>query len=127
MEVIQLAFEEILPVPDMPGCVLGVCSWQGETLWLIDLNDMVGDRPLLQQPAAIANPMIIVVQAQGKSLGLVVKSVSDIDLINPSQIQLEKGLCPSSLEPYVTGYCPHQAGTVLSASKIIHSPLLQPH
>lgn len=127
LEVMQLSFEDILPVPDMPGCVLGVCSWQSETLWLVDLNEMVGDRPLIQQPAAIAKPTVIIVQAQGKSLGLVIESVSDIDLINPSQIQMERGICPASLEPYVTGYCPNQSGTVLSASKIIHSPLLQPH
>ena len=61
--------------------------------------------------------MIIVIQAQGKSLGLAVESVSDIDLINSAQIQMEKGICPVLLEPYVVGYCPNQAGTVLSQGK----------
>lgn len=135
LEVMQLAFADMLPVPGMPSCVRGVCSWQGETLWLVDLNHMMGSVPSAQQsqrslsqPSTSAQkPTIIVVQAQQKSLGLVVESVSDIDLFDPSHIRMEKGLCPPSLEPYVMGYCPEQAGTVLNVSKIIHSPLLQSH
>ena len=125
LEVMQLAFEDILPVPDMPSCVLGVCGWQGETLWLVDLNYMVSDRPLLKQSRNITTPTVIVVQTQQKSLGLLVAGVSDIDLFDPSQLRMEKGLCPPSLEPYVLGYCPGQAGTVLDAAKIINSPRLK--
>ena len=127
LEVMQLAFEDILPVPNMPSCVLGVCGWQSEALWLVDLNSMVGDRPLLQQPTNAVALTIIVVQTQEKSLGLVVEGVSDINLFDPAHIRMEKGLCPPSLEPYVLGYCPDRADIVLDVSKIIHSPLLQSH
>ena len=127
LEVMQLSFNDMLPVPHMPSCVLGVCSWQGETLWLVDLNHMASNSPTPQQPTTALKITVIVVQTQQKYLGLVVESVGDIDLFNPSHIRMEKGLCPPSLEPYVAGYCPEQAGTVLDVSKIIHSPRLQPY
>lgn len=127
LEVMQLALEDIFPVPDMPGCILGVCSWQGETLWLIDLNHMVGYTPLCQQSQLIAPPIVIVVQVDGRSLGLVVEQVSDVDLFDESTIHMETGLCPPPLEPFVVGYCPQQGGTVLSVSAIVHSPLWQSH
>lgn len=128
LEVIQLSFEDILPIPAMPSCVLGVCGWQSETLWLVDLNSLLGDTPFLQQAqSTAASPTVIVIQTQQKSLGLVVADVSDIDLFDPSQIRMERGICPPSLEPYVLGYCPEYAGTVLDVSKIVCSPLLQSH
>lgn len=125
LEVMHLALEGVLPVPNMPSYVLGVCSWQSETLWLVDLDDMISDCPLRQQLDSNIAPTVIVVQSQGSSLGLVVEGVSDIELFDPAKITMEKGLCPPSLEPYVLGYCPSHAGTVLNISKIIHSPLLQ--
>lgn len=127
LEVIQLPIEDIFPVPDMPGCILGVCSWQGETLWLIDLNHLVGHTPLCQQSQLVSPPIVIVVQSAGHSLGLVVEQVSDVDLFEEKDIQMETGLCPPSLEPFVSGYCPQQGGTVLSVASIVNSPLWQSH
>lgn len=127
LEVMQLPLEDIFPVPDMPGCILGVCSWQGETLWLIDLNHLVGYAPLYQQSQMVSSPIVIVVQCAGHSLGLVVEQVSDVDLFDANEIQMEPGLCPASLEPFVSGYCPQQSGTVLSVESIVNSPLWQSH
>lgn len=127
VEVMQLSLEEIFPVPDMPGCILGVCSWQGETLWLVDLNHLVGYTPLHQQSQLVAPPIVIVVQSAGHSLGLVVEKVSDVDLFDASKIRMEQGLCPHSLEPFVSGYFPQQGGTVLDIPSIINSPLWQSH
>ena len=127
LEIIQLSLEDIFPVPDMPGCILGVCSWQGETLWLVDLNHLVGYRPLCQQSQLISPPIVIVVQSTGRSLGLVVEQVCDVDLFDKEKIRMEAGLCPPSLEPFVLGYCPQQGGTVLNISAIVESPLWQSH
>ncbi|MGB7086640.1 MAG: chemotaxis protein CheW [Phormidesmis sp.] len=127
LEVMQLALDDIFPVPDMPSCVLGVCSWQGETLWLVDLNHLVGYLPLCQQSRLLTPPIVIVVQSERRSLGLVVEQVSDIDLFDEDKIHMRSGLCPISLEPFVFGYCPQQGGTVLSVAKIVNSPLLQSH
>ncbi len=127
LEVIQLSLENIFPVPDMPGCILGVCSWQGETLWLVDLNHLVGYTPLHQQTQLVSPPIVIVVQSAGHSLGLVVEQVSDVNLFDETKIHMEQGLCLPSLEPFVAGYCPQQGGTVLHVPSIVNSPLWQSH
>ncbi|MGC1307432.1 MAG: chemotaxis protein CheW [Phormidesmis sp.] len=127
LEVMQLPLEDIFPVPDMPSCILGVCSWQGETLWLVDLNHLVGYTPLCQQSQLLASPVVIVVQQNGRSLGLVVEQVGDVDLFDEEEIHMEAGLCPAGLEPFILGYCPQQSGTVLSISAIVNAPNLQSH
>ena len=127
LEVMQLALEDIFPVPDMPSCIFGVCSWQGETLWLIDLNHLVGYTPLGQQTQLSSSPVVIVVQSAGRSLGLVVEKVGDVDLLDEDKIRMELGLCSPSLEPFVLGYCPHRGGTVLSVPAIVESPLWRFH
>ncbi|MEL6553318.1 MAG: chemotaxis protein CheW [Cyanobacteria bacterium J06621_11] len=127
VEVMQLALEEIFPVPDMPSCILGVCSWRGETLWLVDLNHLVGYPPLYQQSQLTRTPVVIVVRSAGRSLGLVVEQVGDVDLFEAGSIQWETGLCPPQLEPFVLGYCPQQGGTVLNATAIVELPLWQSH
>ncbi|MEL7353258.1 MAG: chemotaxis protein CheW [Cyanobacteria bacterium P01_A01_bin.116] len=127
VEVMQLHFEDIFPVPDMPSCILGVCSWQGETLWLVDLNHLVGYEPLYQQSQISSPPVAIVVNSSGCSLGLVVEQVGDVDFFDEDNIQMETGLCPPELEPFVLGYCPQQGGTVLNMPAIVTSPLWQSH
>ena len=126
LEVMNLPLEDVLAVPDMPSCVLGVCVWQSETLWLIDLNGMMHHPPLPLQSQIRESPTVIVIQSQQKSLGLVVDSVGDIDLFDPSHIRMQVGICSPSLEPYVEGYCPDGVSTVLDVSRIFESPLLQP-
>lgn len=127
VEVLQIGLEEIFPIPDMPGCILGVCSWQGETLWLVDLNHLVGYEPLYAQPQPKMTPTVIVVQSSGRSLGLVVEQVDDVDFFDEAKIIMETGLCSPSLEPFVLGYCPGQGGTVLNVAAIVDSPLWRSH
>ncbi|MGD1897306.1 MAG: chemotaxis protein CheW [Phormidesmis sp.] len=127
VEVMQISFEEIFPIPDMPGCILGVCSWQGETLWLVDLNHLVGYTPLYERSQLTTTPTVIVIQSSGRSLGLVVESVGEIDFFDEEKIIMEAGLCSPSLEPFVLGYCPGQGGTVLDVAALVESPLWQSH
>ncbi|MGB3767560.1 MAG: chemotaxis protein CheW [Phormidesmis sp.] len=126
LEIIPIALEDIFPVPDMPGCILGVCSWQGETLWLVDLNDLVGYEPLCEQAQPVT-PFVIVVQSDECALGLVVEQVDDVDLFDEDKIRIEKGLCLPSLDPFVRGYCPNQGGMVLNVAAMVESPLWQAH
>ncbi len=127
LAVVQLPLAEIFPIPDVPSCILGLCSWQGKTLWLIDLNHLAGYPPLCQQSPLLMTPMVIVIQHEGRSLGLVVEQVDDVDLFDEEKFYREPGLCPSGLEPFILGYCPQSGGTVLDASAIINASLLQSH
>jgi positive phototaxis protein PixI len=40
-EVITIASENILPVPQMFYCVLGIYSWRSEMLWIVDLENLL--------------------------------------------------------------------------------------
>lgn len=118
LEVMQISPENILSVPNMSNCILGVCIWKGETLWLIDLNVLVGYEALYQQSRLLETASVIIVQNRGQTLGLVVEQVEDIDLFDEGQIHSGVGLCPPGLEPFVLGHFPHGGGTVLKTTSI---------
>lgn len=118
-EVKTLATNDILPVPDLKNSVLGVCNWRGEILWLVDLNALVGARPLWSQVPLLEEPIAIIVQLAQQSVGLVVEQVSDIELITPETIHLETDLCSPTLAPYVAGYLPDHQGMILDTAAIV--------
>jgi positive phototaxis protein PixI len=125
-EILRFHLTEILPVPAMPSCILGVCNWRGETLWLIDLNHLVGDAPLA--PAASGSVVAIVVQVNDQSVGLVVNQVYDIELHDLQQLQpTAPGLFAPKLMPFVLGALPGDQGTVLDISAIAKCPLWHIH
>lgn len=124
LEVMPLTRENILPVPDMPSCIVGICSWQGETLWLVDLNALVGHESLYRSSSLIKTPSVIVVQHNNQTLGLVVEQVSDIDLLDEATIQMDAGMCPTALEPFILGHCLEQDSIVLSVPAIVNAPQL---
>ena len=120
VEVRQLNTLDILPIPEISNSLLGVCNWRGDLLWLADLNALISNRPLLQETTPhIKQPMVIVVQSNQKTMGLVVAQVDDIELIDPQDIQPQTDLGTSALGPYGVGYLHHHQGTVLDADVII--------
>lgn len=124
LEVMQILPESILPIPDMSSCILGVCVWKGETLWLVDLNTLVGYEPLYEQARLLETASVVVVQTQGKTLGLVVEKVSDIDLFDEDDILSGTGLYSPELEPFVLGYFSQQSSLVLDIASIFDAPEL---
>ena len=127
-EIFRVNIADILPVPDMPDCVLGICNWRGEMLWLIDLNHLVNCLPLSSLEPVLISPMAMVVQANDQSLGLVVQQVNDIELHNLDQLQpAAPGLFSPGLMPFVRGSLPKGTGTVLDVTAITESPLWQKH
>jgi len=123
-EVVRLKAEEILPVPDVSDCVLGITNWRGEMLWLVDLGQLAGDPPLFARVQGNKLLPVIVVQAKGQSLGFAVQSIGDIELKDPIQIQpVASGLFPPNLLPLLSGYLPDRGGAVLDAVAITQLPL----
>lgn len=121
--VVQLSWVDVLPIPDVSNRVMGLCNWKGKTLWLIDLNEMLGYAAL--SASSLSSFAVIVVDYQKRLLGLVVEQVDDIDLLNSETIRFKSGLCPPSLEPFVLGYYPSHSeecmSTVLSVSAIVEA------
>jgi positive phototaxis protein PixI len=127
-EIIRVNVAEILPVPEMPSCVLGICNWRGTMLWLIDLNHLLGYPPLSQQERGLATSMAMVVQLNEQTVGLVVQRVNDIELHELQQLQpAAPGLFSPKLLPFVLGALPRGKGTVLDVTAITQCPLWQIH
>ena len=125
-EILKLSVADILPVPEMPSCVLGICNWRGEMLWLIDLNHLVGYSPVSWVSGV--SPAVMVVQVDNQSVGLVVQHVNDIELHDLLQLQPTAiGLFPPRLLPFILGALPGDNGTVLDATAIMRSPLWKIH
>lgn len=124
-EILRVNLAEILPVPEMPDCVLGICNWRGEMLWLVDLNHLVGLVPI---SLAATSPIAMVVQVNDQPVGLVVQQVNDIELHELEKLQpAAAGLFPPKLLPFVLGILPGGGGTVLDVTAITVSPLWQIH
>lgn len=127
-EIFRVNVAEILLVPDMPSQVLGICNWRGKMLWLIDLNHLVGASSLFQQEPILNPPVVMVVQVNGQSVGLVVPQVNDIELHDLQQLQpAAAGLFPPKLLPFVLGSLRGGSGTVLNVTAITQFPLWQIH
>ncbi len=124
-QVMQVSVNEILPVPQMPGCVFGIYNWRGEMLWLVDIGQLVGFPPL----SGSENVMAIAIQIEDKTLGLVVKQINDIERHHLHQINLPAiGLFAPELMPYLQGYligANQEVLMVLNAGAIANAPLWQ--
>jgi positive phototaxis protein PixI len=127
-EILRVNVAEILPVPEMPSCVLGICNWRGEMLWLVDLNYLVGSAPLSQKEQVLSSLVVMVVQVKEQPVGLVVQQVNDIELHDLQKLQpAAPGLFPPKLLPFVLGALPGGKGTVLNVTAITQCPLWDVH
>jgi positive phototaxis protein PixI len=125
-EVLRVPMLDILPVPQMPSCVLGLYNRRGEMLWLVDLAHLVG-YPLKFQPGSpLVTAMAIVLECNQQTLGLIVPQVYDMELYDPQQLHSPSAqLFSPQLLPFVQGYFNHSSSTVLSVAAIAQSPLIQ--
>ena len=125
-EILRIGVADILPVPEMPGCVLGICNWRGDMLWLIDLNDLVSSIPLFELESGVVSLVVVVVQINGQSVGLGLPQVQDIELHDLERLQpVAPGLFSPQLQPFVLGTLPEVDGAVLNLAAIAQCPLWQ--
>jgi chemotaxis signal transduction protein len=129
-EVLSLECSKISPVPEMPPCVLGICNWQGEMLWVIDFCNFVDYSPLLQTPiASVWMVMVVQVDQQsitsGKSqfVGIAVPSIDEIEFHDLLCLQpVVPNLFSSKLLPLILGLLPEQNDPVLNLKAIANCP-----
>ncbi len=121
-EVLMLAANQVIPIPDMPVWVLGVHNWRGEILWIVDLGHLLGLPSLHQQSAGLSSLIILVTQESGghpttaAHLGLAVQGVDDLHWCNPADIASPPpGVVTPSLAPFLRGYTLGQDGEMLLA------------
>lgn len=104
-EIIMVWVNEILPVPEMPSCVLGILNWRGKMLWLVDLGHLLGFPPLFSQDRLATSAMAIVLQRENQYLGLVISQVIDIEQYESQQMHpADAQLFPPELLPFLQGF-----------------------
>lgn len=128
-QVMRVSRLEILPVPQMPNCVLGIYNWRGEMLWLVDIGQLMGFGSLLATTSE--NLMAIAIQVNDQSLGLVVPQINDIELHDRNYLLVPSvGLFPPEVLPYLQGYLigdNNEVLMVINAQAVASAPLWQFH
>jgi positive phototaxis protein PixI len=123
-EVLSIAIEQIVPIPQMPAWVIGVYNWRGEILWMVDLGHLLGLTPWQQQPLRTSIHRALVLHSEAsrpkgarlrsQMLGLVVSQVEDIEWCNSEDIQSPPGSAVTpSLAPFLRGYWLKESGDML--------------
>lgn len=104
-EVITIAPEDILPVPQMFYCVLGIYGWRSEMLWVVDLENLLGYPPPLDQNNPHQELLVMVVQIQGQSIGLVVSGIDNLIEHNLSKFKSSSAeIFSEDILPFLHGY-----------------------
>ncbi len=130
-EVMQVPVQGIIPVPEMPESVLGICQGRGTVLWLVDLGRLLGfPQSPLQGYAALEGGLVsqpsmlttLTLQVEGQQMGLVVPAVVDIEDHASQQIRpLESQLFPEHLRPFLDGYLTRSCSPVLSPRALLET------
>jgi len=123
-EVLHVPKSNILPIPQMSPCVLGIYNWRDEMLWTIALGELF-QLPTVNRPSTDSTIAVIVAEIDGQYLGLVVEQVNDIEWHELSFIQPPRAqLFSAQLLPFMQGYL--SDGTILIDPRAIaFSPLIQ--
>jgi positive phototaxis protein PixI len=126
-QVLKVPVTEVLPVPHMPNCVLGIYNWRGEMLWLVDLAQQLGFPSVLidSHPAETLNA--IIVHSEYKFLGMVVPQIREIETYSLQHLQPPSSAFPTKLLSFMQGYFSSSGSPVLNPKALIQDPLLQVH
>ncbi|WP_127126428.1 chemotaxis protein CheW [Georgenia sp. SYP-B2076] len=97
------------PVPLAPPEVDGLANLRGQIVMRID------PRRRLQLPPRPAElrPMLIVAEANGETVGLLVDEVGDVVDVDPDQVKAAPRTLHPSLRTYITGAVPLPQGLLL--------------
>lgn len=77
-EVLNLAPSDVVPIPEMPAAVMGIGSWHGDVLWLVDLGYFLGFPPLPRRRPTRPSYSVMIVHCQDQLVGLVVDKIEQI-------------------------------------------------
>lgn len=115
-ETINLELGSIIQIPDVPPAVVGVCSWRGEVLWLVDLSYALQLSPLLVSDYQPAKCSVLRVTVNQQVFGILVAEVRQ--LIRCDRQQIIAGIPPQikpEAAPLISGYfAPSPKETVLN-------------
>jgi positive phototaxis protein PixI len=101
IEIRTIKASEILPVPQLPSCVLGMCQWRGEMLWIVDLRHLLNLAPLSWQ----SNNLMMVLSVESKILGLAIAQVTRLENYDLKDLRFPSAdLFLPELLPFLQGF-----------------------
>jgi positive phototaxis protein PixI len=77
-EVFSLPLSQIVPIPEVPRAVMGVCNWRGEVTWVVDLGYLLGFTPLFHEGFRQTTYKVVLLQLDSQYLGLAVPRVGEL-------------------------------------------------
>lgn len=123
-EVVTVPTQSITAIPLMPACILGLLNRHNKVLWVVDLIQMLGLKPvnLNTQQYNIA-----IIRVGEKALGLLVQEFKGVIRLTPDSIQPPLENIGSNLSAYLQGCILQQTQIlmVLNPEAIVNSPILQ--
>src|SRR6201996_2912437 len=115
---------ETTPLPHTPDYVRGVINLRGVVLPVVDLKSRLGRA----QTGANPKHVIVVVEAVGRTIGLLVDAVSDILAVTAGEVQPSPDLARDVQTAFVDGIAVlgERMVTILSMERLVQSPA-EPH
>jgi positive phototaxis protein PixI len=125
-EVFQAARSSILPMPNMPESVVGICNCRGGMLWLVDLGHQLGFPSSMSGSSEIV--AVVVIREGEHRVGLAVPHIVDIETYLTQDLRPpSKDLFLPNLLQFMEGYLTRSSSPVLDVRAIACDPRLQVH
>jgi purine-binding chemotaxis protein CheW len=96
-----LRMTEIAPVPGAPDYVLGIINLRGNVVTVMDTRKRFGLVPTETDDQS----RIIIVEAQGNVVGILVDSVAEVVYLRESEIEVAPNVGNDESSKYIQGVC----------------------
>ncbi|HFB64260.1 MAG TPA: chemotaxis protein CheW [Aeromonadales bacterium] len=96
-----LRYTEIAPVPGAPSYVLGIINLRGSVVTVIDTSQRFG----LPTAEITDNTRIVIIEAEGHEIGILVEAVSEVVYLKQSEIETAPNVGNDESSKFIQGVC----------------------
>lgn len=96
-----LRYSEIAPVPGAPSYVIGIINLRGNVVTVIDTRE----RFALSPGEVTDNTRIVIIEADGHVVGILVDSVAEVVYLRQSEIEMAPNVGNEESAKFIQGVC----------------------
>jgi purine-binding chemotaxis protein CheW len=96
-----LRYTEIAPVPGAPDYVLGIINLRGNVVTVIDTRNRFG----LGSDEITDNTRIVIIEAEGHVIGILVDSVAEVVYLRQSEMETAPNVGNDESAKFIQGVC----------------------
>ena len=96
-----LRYTEIAPVPGAPKYVLGIINLRGNVVTVIDTRNRFG----LESGEVTDNTRVVIIEAEGHVIGILVDSVAEVVYLRASEIETAPNVGNDESAKFIQGVC----------------------